>query len=101
MSKIQARQTSVVYSVTFALVVRKGYHSAEWMSSTALLTGAQFLFLTDDSGVGNAHGEPHIPFYHVEKLNALMARVISGEVAGKRIAPEARDILRTVGKPIN
>jgi hypothetical protein len=32
--------TSLVYSVTFALVVRKGYHWAEWTSSAALLTGA-------------------------------------------------------------
>jgi hypothetical protein len=32
--------TSLVYSVTFALVVRKGYHWAEWASSAALLTGA-------------------------------------------------------------
>jgi hypothetical protein len=32
--------TSLVYSVTFALVVRKGYHWAEWTSSVALLTGA-------------------------------------------------------------
>jgi hypothetical protein len=31
--------TSLVYSVTFALVVRKGYRWAEWTSSAALLTG--------------------------------------------------------------
>jgi hypothetical protein len=71
------------------------------LRSCALLTGAEFLFLTDDSGVGNAHAEPHIPFYHVQKLDKLMGRMIAGELSGKRIPPERADVLRTVGKPIN
>jgi hypothetical protein len=66
----------------------------------ALLTGSQFLFLTDDSGVGNAHGEPHIPAYQVQKLDRLMVRVIASELAGKRIEPEQGEVLRTVGKPL-
>src|SRR5262249_10220563 len=33
------------------------------LRACALLTGSEYLFLTDDSGVGNPHGEPHIPFY--------------------------------------
>jgi hypothetical protein len=69
------------------------------MRSAALLTGAQYLFLTDDSGVGEGHGEPHIPYYRVEKLNRLMIRMVNGELAGKRLEPEARDVLRTVGRP--
>jgi hypothetical protein len=32
--------TSLLYSVTFAVVVRRGSHWAEWTSSTALLAGA-------------------------------------------------------------
>ena len=32
--------TSLVYSVTFAVVVRRGSHWAEWASSAALLTGS-------------------------------------------------------------
>jgi hypothetical protein len=71
------------------------------LRSCALLTGAEFLFLTDDSGVGNAHAEPHIHFYHVQKLDKLMGRMIAGELSGKRIPPERADVLRTVGKPIN
>ncbi len=67
----------------------------------ALVTGAQFLFLTDDSGVGNAHGEPHIPFYHVQKLDQTMVRMIASELSGKRVEPEKGQILRTVGKPLN
>src|SRR5207245_769667 len=46
-------------------VACSGYDEATelLMRSCALVTGGQFLFLTDDSGVGEAHGEPHIPYY--------------------------------------
>jgi hypothetical protein len=71
------------------------------LRACALLTGSQFLFLTDDSGVGSAHAEPHIPFYHVEKLDRLLIRMIAAELAGKRLDPRPGDILRTVGRPIN
>jgi von Willebrand factor type A domain len=71
------------------------------LRSLALLSGSQFLFLTDDSGVGNPHAEPHIPFYHVEKLAPLMVRMIAGELSGKRVEAEKGQIIRTVGKPIN
>lgn len=71
------------------------------LRACALMTGSQFLFLTDDSGVGNAHGEPHIPSYHVQKLERLMIRMIAAELSGKRLEPERSEILRSVGKPIN
>ncbi len=70
------------------------------MRTGALLTGGQYLFLTDDSGVGNAHAEPHIPHYHVERLNDLMVRVIASELAGRRIEPARDRIVRTVGRPL-
>jgi hypothetical protein len=69
------------------------------MRSGAMLTGGQFLFLTDDSGVGEAHGEPHIPFYHVERQASLMVRMIASELLGRRLEPAAEDIVRTVGNP--
>jgi hypothetical protein len=71
------------------------------MRSAALLTGGQYIFLTNDSGVGDAHAEPHIPYYHVERLNRLMVRMITSELSGRRIDPQPGDILRTVGRPIN
>jgi hypothetical protein len=71
------------------------------MRTAALLTGGQYLFLTNDSGVGDSHGEPHIPYYHVERLDRLMVRMIASELAGKRIEPRAAEILRRVGRPIN
>ena len=69
------------------------------LRGAALITGGQYLFLTDDSGVGDAHAEPHIPYYHVEKLNNLIVRMIAGELLGKRTDPDAANILRTVGAP--
>ena len=69
------------------------------MRSCAMLTGSQFLFLTDDSGVGEAHGEPHIPFYRVERQASLMVRMVASELSGRRLEPAPEDILRTVGTP--
>jgi hypothetical protein len=72
------------------------------MRGCALLTGSRFLFLTNDSGVGDGHAEPSTaPSYHVERLDRLMIEVIAGELTGKRIDPEPAGVLRTVGKPIN
>jgi hypothetical protein len=72
--------------------------AAEFVLRTcAVMTGGQFLFLTDDSGVGDSHAEPHIPYYNVQKLDRLMVRMIACELAGKRIEPEQGEILRAVG----
>jgi hypothetical protein len=89
--------------VTIYPVACSGYNpAAEFIfRGCALLTGGQFLFLTDDSGVGHPHAEPHFPFYHVQRLDRLMIRMIASELSGKRIEPEPGQILRTVGKPIN
>ena len=71
------------------------------MRTCALLTGGQFLFLTDDSGVGGSHAEPKIPYYQVERLEKLMVRMIAGELSGQRIEAGAADIIRTVGRKAN
>lgn len=44
--------------------------------SMAILTGGTYAFLTNHSGVGNAHAEQSVGEYNVEKLNDLMVRVI-------------------------
>ena len=46
------------------------------MRCTAAVTGGTYTFLTDDSGVGNSHAEPTVGDYSVEKLNAMMIRLI-------------------------
>lgn len=67
------------------------------MRAMAVLTGGRYIFLTDDSGVGNAHAEPDIACYVVTRLDQLIARVLAGIVEGRRIEPEQGEIIRTVG----
>jgi Mg-chelatase subunit ChlD len=56
----------------------------------AVMTGGKYMFLTDDSGVGDSHEEPDISGYTVERLNDLMVREIRSYVAaragGRRVA---------------
>jgi hypothetical protein len=46
------------------------------MRSIALATNGTFVFLTDDSGIGNAHAKPSIDDYEVELLNDLIIRLL-------------------------
>jgi hypothetical protein len=46
------------------------------MRTFALATNGTYLFLTDDSGVGNAHIKPSTDKYEVEKLNDAIVRMI-------------------------
>lgn len=63
--------------------------SAEILMRTAsVLTMGQYLFLTDHSGVGNAHATPSVSSFAVEKLDRLMIRMIASELAGKRLIPQ-------------
>lgn len=57
------------------------------LRASAFLTMGEYLFLTDHSGVGNAHASPHVPEFQVEHLNRLMTRMITQELAGKKLAP--------------
>jgi Mg-chelatase subunit ChlD len=56
----------------------------------AVMTRGKYVFLTDDSGVGESHEEPDITGYQVEKLNDLMVREIrsfvASRVGGRRVA---------------
>ena len=67
------------------------------MRSAAQLTGGRYLFLTDDSGVGDPHKTPEIPCYFVTRLEKALVRVASMEITGTYIAPAASDIIRTDG----
>ena len=48
----------------------------------AIYTGGTFIFLTDDSGIGNAHHDPNIPNIVVELLNSMLVRIIKGYHTG-------------------
>jgi Mg-chelatase subunit ChlD len=67
------------------------------MRSMSVVTASRYLFLTDDSGVGNKHAEPDVDCYVVTRLDQLVGRVLNGLISGRRIEPKSGDILRTVG----
>ncbi|TYA69801.1 vWA domain-containing protein [Seonamhaeicola marinus] len=46
------------------------------MRFMAISTNATYVFITNDSGIGNDHLEPSVGQYEVEKLNDLMVRLI-------------------------
>ncbi len=65
----------------------------------AQFSHGRYLFLTDDSGIGLEHAEPHIPCYLVQLLEDLMVRVLENELQGHWSLPEPADILRSSGSP--
>lgn len=67
------------------------------MRVAAFETGGSYSFLTDDSGIGNAHKEPSIPCYLVTRLDELLTRLIESEIAGVRLEPEPAAIIREAG----
>lgn len=68
------------------------------MRAMAAATQSRYLFLTDDSGVGNPHAPPAIDCYLVTKLDALVRRVVDSQISGRRIEPEDQEVIRSVGK---
>ncbi|WP_296679997.1 VWA domain-containing protein [Novosphingobium sp.] len=68
------------------------------MRAMAALTQSRYLFLTDDSGVGNSHAAPAIDCYLVTRLDALLRRVIDSQIAGRRIEPKDSEVIREVGQ---
>ena len=74
--------------------------SAEYeMRSAAQITGGRYIFLTDDSGVGNGHAEPHIPCYGVTRLDDAMVRMLSIEISGHYTEASPEETVRKVGTP--
>jgi hypothetical protein len=71
------------------------------MRTAAQLTGGRYLFLTNDSGVGNSHKEPSIPCYFVTRLDNAMLRMIDIELSGVYHEPAPSEIVRTGGNPQN
>ncbi len=67
------------------------------MRTAAEITGGRYLFLTDDSGVGDPHKVPEIPCYYVTRLEKALVRVASMELTGSYIGPDPADVLRVSG----
>lgn len=68
------------------------------MRAMAALTQSRYLFLTDDSGIGNPHAPPAVDCYLVTRLDAQIRRVIDSQISGRRIEPRDGEIIRTVGQ---
>ncbi|ATB33674.1 VWA domain-containing protein [Melittangium boletus] len=92
-----ARQAGIkVYPIAASGVA----DSAEFqMRQAAQLTRGRYLFLTNDSGVGNDHAEPHIPCYQVQLLKHLLVRTIGSELEGRRLPVSGSELVRSVGNP--
>ncbi|MGB3313452.1 MAG: vWA domain-containing protein [Albidovulum sp.] len=67
------------------------------MRQASVATGGRYMFLTDDSGVGNAHAEPTVSCYRVTRLAGLLTRILSTELTGRRHEAAAGDVIREVG----
>jgi hypothetical protein len=69
------------------------------MRSAAQVTGGRYLFLTDDSGIGDSHLEPTIPCYFVTTLSDAMVRMVTMELSGTYIEPTVDQVIRAGGDP--
>jgi hypothetical protein len=69
------------------------------MRTGAEVTGGRYLFLTNDSGIGNDHKAPTIPCYQVTSLDKAMLRMIAMELTGTEIQPAPGDVIRSSGDP--
>ena len=67
------------------------------MRGMAALTQSRYIFLTDDSGIGNPHAEPAVDCYLVTKLGSSIRRVLDSQISGRRVEPAKNEIIRTVG----
>ncbi len=57
------------------------------MRQAAIYTAGTFIFVTDDSGIGNSHYDPQLPNVTVEALNSLLVRLINGYHSGEFAEP--------------
>lgn len=69
-----------------------------FMRAAAVLTQSRYIFLTDDSGIGNPHAPPSVDCYVVTSLGASIRRVLDGQISGRRVEPRDDDIIRAVGE---
>ena len=69
------------------------------MRSAAQMTSGRYVFLTNDSGIGSSHAEPHIPCYSVTRLDHAIVRMIQVEMTGHAVEADTREVIRTVGQP--
>jgi hypothetical protein len=94
-AKAARRMGLRIYPLAASGVADTAEYLMRVMAST---THSRYLFLTDDSGVGNAHAEPKVPCYTVSRLDQLLIRVIASELSGQRVEATDDQIIRSVGQ---
>jgi hypothetical protein len=92
-TEARARQIHIVPVAASGVADKAEY----LMRAMAALTQSRYLFLTDDSGVGDAHAEPQVDCYVVTRLDRLVERVATGLVSGRRVEPSPDEVVRRVG----
>jgi len=70
------------------------------MRSIALATNGDYVFLTDDSGVGGSHIKPTTDVFNVEFFNSLLERVIKQMVFANKCSEQKEpEVFKTI--PVN
>lgn len=68
------------------------------MRAMAAATQSRYIFLTDDSGIGNPHAPPAVACHIVTRLDTMVRRVLDSQISGRRIEPREGEVIRTVGR---
>jgi len=68
------------------------------MRAMAAATQSRYIFLTDDSGIGNPHAPPAVDCYLVTRLDRLVRRVLDSQISGRRVEPREGEVIRSVGQ---
>jgi hypothetical protein len=68
------------------------------MRAMAAATQSRYLFLTDDSGIGNPHSTPAVDCFLVTRLDRLVRRVLDSQISGRRVEPRDGEVIRSVGR---
>ncbi len=71
--KIAAEKGIKIIPITASGIDRETEFLMKFM---AMLTNGTYVFITDDSGIGNTHLTPVVEDYEIEKLNDLIIRLI-------------------------
>ena len=68
------------------------------MRAMAAATQSRYIFLTDDSGIGNPHAPPAVDCFLVTRLDRLVRRVLDSQISGRRVEPREGEVIRSVGQ---
>lgn len=90
----RARRIQIVPVAASGVDARAEY----FMRAVAAATQSRYIFLTDDSGIGNPHAEPDVDCYVVTQLATAVGRVLASQISGQRVEPFPGEVVRTLGQ---